>query len=82
MINWGTLQVESLERRMMEMVDTKKDQSTVQDVESHDPPTTGKMSPGAGHSRTPTEDNEKDVVKKTIDNIKNERVKDVKDIKG
>lgn len=55
------------------MPDDKKDQTTVPDNQSHNPPTTGKPSPGAGHSRTPTEDNEKDVVQKTIDNIKDER---------
>jgi hypothetical protein len=54
------------------MADQKKEGTTVPDNASHNPPATGKMSPGAGHSRTPTEDNEKDVVKK----------KDIKDVRG
>jgi hypothetical protein len=49
------------------MVDQGKDKKVVPDNKSHTPPTTGAMSPGAKHTPTPTEANEKDVVKKPGD---------------
>jgi hypothetical protein len=52
----------------MTMPDTSKEGKTIPDNKSHNPPSTGKPSPGAGHSPTPTEDNEKDV--KDVDGIK------------